>query len=200
MPLAWSSEPDNGIYDAMNKGIGKSIGNYIVFMNSGDALASNKVLEMVFQVIKEESNIDFLYGDAFEQDKKGRFYLKKARSHNFIWYGMFTHHQAMFYLRERISNKKYRDDFKVGADYAFTCEFLQKSSVIRRLSFPICIFLQGGISSQLVEIAAHEQKIVWDEILQIPLVLQWAIRFIQCSVFMIKKKIPWIYNLIRFTR
>lgn len=61
----WVSEPDTGIYNAMNKGIRVSSGDYLLFLNSGDWLASPTVLEDVY---KTAPTVDFVYGDHIERD------------------------------------------------------------------------------------------------------------------------------------
>lgn len=143
----WSSEPDSGLYDAMNKGIDRSNGAYIIFLNSGDVFATNDVLERLHKVLDaEEEVIDFLYGDALEADGRDVIY-KPARSHKYLWYGMFTHHQAMLYSRQTISQQRYRTEYRIAADYAFTSEFLRYVKTLRRVDFPICLFEGGGITS-----------------------------------------------------
>ena len=65
------SEVDKGIYDAMNKGLAKATGEYILFMNAGDEFASDNTLNAILNHISE--NPDVLYGDANFVDLKGNF-------------------------------------------------------------------------------------------------------------------------------
>lgn len=67
----WVSEPDKGIYDAMNKGILNASGDWIIFMNCGDIFVDDNVLYSLFFGKKYE-NVDVLYGDALEVDSNGR--------------------------------------------------------------------------------------------------------------------------------
>ena len=65
----WISEPDKGIYNAMNKGIAKAIGTFCLFLNSGDCLAKNDSLEVFSKNLTE--NIDIYYGNIkYENDLK----------------------------------------------------------------------------------------------------------------------------------
>ena len=113
------SEPDKGIYDAMNKGIECSEGDYLIFLNGGDSFADADILSTLAKVIKAERP-DFIYGDALE----GGFY-KKARAHKKLDWGMFTHHQAMVYRRAAVGELRYDTGLKIAADYCFTMMFLK---------------------------------------------------------------------------
>ena len=93
--LRWMSEPDAGLYDAMNKGIALAKGDYVIFMNSGDAFFAASTLAEVAALI-ERPLPDIAYGDAVEFDGT-REYYKSAIGHRYHHYSMFTHHQAILY-------------------------------------------------------------------------------------------------------
>jgi len=142
------SEPDHGIYDAMNKGIDRAQGEYLIFMNAGDVFAEPNTLEQLSQNI----DADFIYGDAREDAS-----YKTARPHKKITYGMFTHHQSMIYKRATIGTLRYDINYKIAADYKFTLEFLQRAQKISYRPLPICIFEQGGLSQKQVRLGRIEQ-------------------------------------------
>lgn len=141
----WISEPDRGLYDAMNKGIVMAAGRYLFFLNGGDRFASSDVLKKVGQ--EAEKGPDFIYGDSIERFANGRLLYKKARNSAYLWYGMFTHHQAMFYKKETVGDTRYRLEYKLAADYAFTSEFLKDAQEVVYLPFSICLFEGGGATS-----------------------------------------------------
>ena len=149
----WISEPDNGIYDAMNKGMKKATGNWLLFLNAGDTLASAETLNYVQKIAHNETG--FIYGDSFETTSRGDIY-KPARSQN-IARGMFTHHQSMFYRHEMIGGLRYNTDYKIAADYDFTARFLAQNLKTQYINIPICIFESGGISQQQTTLGRHEQ-------------------------------------------
>jgi putative colanic acid biosynthesis glycosyltransferase len=152
LPADTQSEPDNGLYDAMNKGIDKSGGDYILFLNAGDVLSDADILATLSIQIKAD-NPDFLYGDALET---GGFY-KKARTHTGIDLGMFTHHQAMLYRTALICDLRYDTGYKIAADYGFTRAFLKKAKTISYCPAALCIFETGGVSQQNQRLGRLEQ-------------------------------------------
>lgn len=142
---SWISEPDDGIYDAMNKGLERSKGDYVIFMNSGDVLYESNVLEKTKKYI-EKSNPDLIYGDSCEYINEELVY-KPSHPHKWIENGMFTHHQSIFYKRLIALNIQYDLNYLIAADYAFTCNFLKESSHISYIPNAICIFDKSGITS-----------------------------------------------------
>lgn len=145
----WVSEPDTGIYDAMNKGLERCSGDYVLFLNAGDVLASYDTLEMLQAATQK--NPDFIYGDSWEENT-----YKKARKPD-ITKGMFTHHQAMLFRRAAISNLRYDTTYKIAADYDFLARFLTDGKKIAYCPKPICIFEQGGISQTCARLGRQEQ-------------------------------------------
>lgn len=90
----WRSGPDRGLYDAMNIGMAAATGDYLLFLNAGDELASPDSLERLAAEIRRHSSPDFLYCDALERTLGGTLLLKPARSHRTLWYGMFPHRRG----------------------------------------------------------------------------------------------------------
>lgn len=128
------SEPDSGIYDAMNKGITLASGDYLIFMNAGDVFAAGDTLEIL-----SGHDADFIYGDARENGQ-----MKPAR-HD-ISHGMITHHQAMAYRRAAIGILRFDPAYSIAADYDFTWRFMQRSLSHLYIPIPVCDFESGGVS------------------------------------------------------
>lgn len=143
----WISEPDNGIYDAMNKGMTQAQGKYLIFMNAGDCFATCGTLALIQKQAQRDP--DFIYGDAFE-DKN----YKKARSHLKINRGMITHHQSMIY---KAPLEPYDTRYAIAADYDATRRFLRNALHITYIPKPVCLFETGGISQQNVTQGRKEQ-------------------------------------------
>ena len=149
------SEPDDGIYDAMNKGIEKACGDYFIFMNAGDTFSDPVILEYINRKIIELKP-DFIYGDSVERTGE-KLHHKKSRSHKNIHQGMFTHHQSMIYARHLFDGLRYNKDYGIAADYDLTLQALQKSETIHHIPLPLCLFESGGISQQKVLQGRREQ-------------------------------------------
>lgn len=77
----WSSEPDKGIYDAMNKGVNRCSGQWVIFMNAGDTFASDDVLQQVFS--NEWDDVDIVYGDVVKDE-----HIKTAPEHYYLYHRM----------------------------------------------------------------------------------------------------------------
>ena len=144
----WISEPDNGIYDAMNKGIAMAKGRYLIFMNSGDCFDRNSVLANSQVIIKQQNFPAFVYGDSVDISEDGFSYYRKAKNQKKNWKGMITQHQAMFFNREKMGNLKYLEEYELSGDYAFISSFLnnKNNDDILCLNFPICKFSMGGLN------------------------------------------------------
>lgn len=149
------SEDDDGIYDAMNKGIEKANGDYLLFLNAGDILAQTQTLKKIRDAI-QFSKPDFIYGDSWEYSNERTWY-KPAKSHNEVAAGMFTHHQSMLYKTKLIEDLRYDTEYRIAADYDFTLQFLNKSDTCLKVEFPICVFEGGGVSQRQVSKARKEQ-------------------------------------------
>lgn len=167
----WMSEPDRGIYYAMNKGLDLAAGQYVIFMNSGDTFVGAAVLARADEVIAAcENQIDLLFGDAYERSSSGKLLLKPARPANAIKRGMFTHHQAMVYARKGIGDMRYDCRFRMAADYHFTCRLLARGARSFYLGFPICMFERAGFSEKNTEIGRRENLAIQKEVLRLGLV------------------------------
>ena len=151
----WISEEDEGLYDAMNKGIERASGDYIVFLNAGDTFADAQILEHIQEIVRQ-TPYDFVYGDSFEREKIG-LHRKPAKKFTNTPKFMFTHHQSMVYRRAVLEGLRYDLSYKIAADYKFTYQFLQRSKNAYYCPKPICIFESGGVSQTQANLGRREQ-------------------------------------------
>ena len=157
-PATILCEPDDGPYDGMNKGIDLAIGDYIIFMNSGDQFAQTQTLQKIADAVRY-TQPDFIYGDSWETDGRRTAY-KTARSYHKASKRMFTHHQSMLYKRSEIRELRYDLSYKIAADYDFTLQFLNKVETSLYLQIPICVFRSGGLSQKNVTLGRNEQFVI----------------------------------------
>lgn len=111
----WVSEKDNGIYDAMNKGIDTASGEWINFMNAGDIFFVFDMLDKIF-VKNVFQNIDIIYGDV--QVDYGGFQKEiKAKDIKLLHMGMIFSHQSCFIRNSYHKQNKYDLKYKIAADF-----------------------------------------------------------------------------------
>lgn len=155
LPAEILSEPDNGIYDAMNKGIARASGDYLLFLNAGDALAAPSVLRDLEPYLEQAPAL--LYGDSLEAAPDTPPAYKPARSHQTLAAGLFTHHQAMLYNRAALGGLRYNTRYRIAADYDLTAALLQNNADATHIARPVCVFESGGVSQTAAYIGRKEQ-------------------------------------------
>lgn len=200
LPLVdyWVSERDNGPYDAMNKGMDQAKGQYILFMNSGDQLAAPDTIARISNAVKHYNHPDLLYGDSLEMTVSGEHLFKQARSHRTAWYGMFAHHQSILYRRKSVSSIRYRVEYPIGADYAFTLEALRQANGIARLSFAVSIFKHGGLSFEHARQGRIDQWNIRRVILNMGLFRRVSISSLQIGASISRRFLPKVYAALRY--
>ena len=112
----WVSEPDNGVYNAMNKGITKSHGEYLNFMNSGDSFYDNEVLEKIASM---KINADFIGGKTFDNNTKSYEDLENGDFFELHLIKGTLCHQSTFTKGNLLRGCGYREDLKIVSDWAF---------------------------------------------------------------------------------
>ncbi len=166
----WISEPDGGIYDAMNKGIDKASGEYLIFMNSGDEFANETVLAETKTSIEEKGRPHFVFGDSYDIDQNKTKHLRKAKHHTKNWVGMITQHQAMFFYKPELKGLKYSMKYALAGDYAFISQVLKNTpeDKLLYLEFPVCKFDMGGINELQRFKALKEDYRIRRDIMEVP--------------------------------
>lgn len=144
------SEPDKGLYDAMNKSFQYATGNYVWFMNAGDIIPHADTLEKVMQYHKDE---DFVYGTVEKIDEQGNrkaWHKPHPKAEGFSWRslqnGMLICHQSM--LMKRSITEEYRLEYRIVGDLDWTIRCLKKAKTVRDSGVLMCRFLDGGLSSK----------------------------------------------------
>jgi putative colanic acid biosynthesis glycosyltransferase len=147
--VTWISEPDRGIYDAMNYGYSMSKGDYIVFMNAGDTFSDNGSLSKVSRYLMLESRvIDVLFGGAILNfSKSGRVVYRAPRlAENSLWHGLPANHQATYYRRSLLSKTPYNLGYSLCGDYYLAVTLIRNGACAAYLYEPLAIFEVGGQS------------------------------------------------------
>lgn len=143
------SEPDRGVYDAMNKGIKYSTGDFVYFINSGDVLLNPSILSKIkLEELKEKNaiiygNVIVAYGNIEALEKPRPFFNSKMK-----FKGIGICHQSMFFPGELIRNEKYDLSYKIAADYDLVYRLWRKGTEFLYRDITIAKYDWGkGISS-----------------------------------------------------
>lgn len=166
----WCSEHDNGIYNAMNKGIMKSRGEFLNFMNSGDAYHDENVLSSVFS-IAIPSDADVLYGNYFDIYDDGRIIsqpLPDVLDFAFLMRRPINH-QSTFIKRELFSDELYDESYKIIADGKAFMKWMMRGAKYFHLNTFVADFYMGGVHNQNAETIALERKRIVDETVPEPI-------------------------------
>ena len=120
--VKWISEPDKGIYNAMNKGIGMASGDYIQILNSGDCLVSDDVTERMLAALKDSGYPSILYGNMLKDMPDGKVKRDKSfagRDITFLGFYTGTLNHSPAYLRRNLFKKYglYDENLKIVSDW-----------------------------------------------------------------------------------
>ena len=164
------SEPDNGIYDALNKGIRQASGEVIGLLYSDDFYAHDRVIEKVADIFMKY-NIDSCYGDLQYVDKNNpdkviRYWKSSQYRHGKFKYGWMPPHST-FFVKKEIYNKYgyFNTNFKITADYELMLRFLEKHKISTYYTPEVFIKMRiGGTSNRNIKnliIKSNEDYRAW---------------------------------------
>lgn len=147
----WISEPDKGLYDAMNKGIALATGDLVGILNSDDVFAETRVLETIAK-FHQEHTIDASVSNIIQTNEDGkviRLYSAKNWNPQKLKIGFMPAHPAIFFKRELFAKfGNYQLDFKIGADYELITRYFLKHQISwKYLDLTTTSMLVGGLSS-----------------------------------------------------
>ena len=154
--LEWVSEKDQGIYDAMNKGIKMASGDVVGILNSDDYFTSDDILQTVDNAFKSHE-IDAIYGDIhFIRDgnpqKCVRYYSSRMFTPFWLRFGFMPAHPS-FYCKREIFDKAglYSLDYKIGADYEMMVRLFKKYRIMSQyINKDFVTMRTGGASNNNV--------------------------------------------------
>ena len=202
--LRWVSEPDKGIYNAMNKGLCMAIGDYVQILNSGDELASDDVVERMLKALDEKSNPDILYGNmikAFADGKKVRDRGFAGEAPTMFGFIRGTLNHDPVYIRRSLFDKfgYYREDLPITADWRWYVEAIPFGGVIPEyVDIDVTIFDMNGISETQIERREKERDEELRRILPIGVYQDYKTYYFPIEQVRRLQRHPLVYKLFYF--
>ncbi len=147
----WISEPDKGLYDAMNKGIGFANGEIIGMINSDDWYEPNAI-EIIIEAYKLHPEKRIFHGDRFDILENGTKRIRKFNPSRlkFLYYGMTYNHPSMFVHRDKYQDDLYNINLKSHSDYQFVLEsFLNNPNIFLYIPITITNYRLDGVSANM---------------------------------------------------
>lgn len=155
------SEPDKGLYDAMNKGIRLATGDYLCFLNAGDELHEDDTLQLMVHSITGTELPDVLYGETAIVDEEGHFLRMRRLSapEDLNWKsfkdGMLVCHQAFFPRRELAEPYDLR--YRFSADFDWCIRIMKKSHTLHNTHLTLIDYLNEGVTTRNHRASLHER-------------------------------------------
>ncbi len=160
--MVWISEPDKGLYHAMNKGIAMASGHYLCFLNAGDTFFANNSVESIMSIPNKCCNLhkqgmtpqnipDIIYGETAIVDNNGKFLhmrrLKAPKTLNWESFkrGMVVCHQAFIVKRDLA--KEYDTQYRFSSDFDWCIEVMKRSIIIHNTNIVLINYLNEGITT-----------------------------------------------------
>ena len=177
--VIWSSEPDKGIYNAMNKGICKASGEYIQILNSGDVLASPDVTQKMMDALqlkneelrlKNEDGVPILYGNMIKQDYTSEKTIGKSGEVEYSlrnYYSGTMNHDCCYIRRDLFDTYGlYDEKLKIVSDWKWFLQAVGMGKVRPvYVDIDVTIFDASGISESNLELRNKERRHVLGEVL-----------------------------------
>jgi glycosyltransferase involved in cell wall biosynthesis len=158
----WISNPDKGVYNAMNKGIEKAQGEYLLFLNSGDHFFNNSVIEKNLEFLKNE---DVIYSNLQVVDRNKTFIKEYPEKLSFSYFVKDTLPHPATFIKKKAFEKTnlYNENFKIVADWKFFIDAICKYNLTyKKVDTIFSVFYLGGMSSNI-----ENRSIKYNEIQQV---------------------------------
>ena len=148
------SEPDKGLYDAMNKGIRMATGDHLCFLNAGDKLHDCNTLLQIVETLKDKELPDVIYGETAIVDENGNFLHMRRLStpEQLNWksfkQGMLVCHQAFLAKRELTLKEPYDLQYRFSADFDWCIRVMKKAKCLHNTRLILIDYLNEGMTTR----------------------------------------------------
>ena len=202
--LKWISEPDKGIYNAMNKGIRMAGGEYVQFLNSGDRLADRDVVSKMYKALEEKGNPSVLYGNMLKDLPDGR----KRRDRSFagkpitlkgMYRGSFNHSPA--YIKRDLFDKygEYDESLKIVSDWKWYLQSIVLGEEVPvYVNLDVTVFDMTGISETNLDLLDQERRDQLAVLIKPGILTDYDAWKTDWDVMERLRRYPVIYKLVHF--
>lgn len=165
----WKSAKDQGIYDAMNRGIEVATGLFLMFLNSGDYLHSESVLEICIEHITKFQKVDIFYGDIFvvnEKNKEPWIRTHPSKLDLFFWKNDNINHQASLIKSDLFKEfGLYPTQYKLAGDHWMFFKSFVAGKMFKHVPIPLVAYDLSGTSETNKFKYNNEMEHIWNFIL-----------------------------------
>ena len=148
------SEPDKGLYDAMNKGIRMATGDYLCFLNAGDKFHEKETLQQIAETLKDKDLPDVIYGETAIVDEDGNFlHMRRLSTPDRLnWksfkQGMLVCHQAFLAKRELALKYPYDMQYRFSADFDWCIRIMKEANCLHNTRLTLIDYLNEGMTTR----------------------------------------------------
>lgn len=200
--LKWVSEPDNGIYHAMNKGILMASGGYVQFLNSGDCLAANDVTEKMEDAMKEKGYPSILYGNMLKDMTDGKILKDRGfagQEITFLGFYTGTLNHSPAYIRRDLFSKYglYDESLRIVSDWKWYLQAIvlgEERPVYTDID--VTLYDMHGISETNKDLDKAERKSILNDLINPSFLAdydRWSFPIQQMKRL---QRHPWAYKLV----
>lgn len=200
--LKWVSEPDKGIYNAMNKGLRMASGDYIQILNSGDCLASREVTEQMLAALEKAGNPSILYGNMVKCFPDGRSMVDRGFAGQEIsMMGMYSgtlNHDPAYVRRDLFEKYGYYDEsLKIVSDWKWYLQaIILGGEKPQYVDLDVTLFDMTGISETNKELDKAERKRVLEQLLPNAVLSDYERYAVSIDQIKRLKRHPWAYKIV----
>ena len=202
--LRWVSEPDSGIYNAMNKGMRMASGEYFQILNSADCLASEDVVERMLSALENTGYPSILYGNMIKCFPDGKKLLDRSfAGHDITMLGMYKgtlNHDPAYIRRDLFEKYGYYDEnLKIVSDWKWYLQALiMGEEKPQYVDMDVTLFDMTGISETNKELDKTERKQVLDQLFPKAVLADYERFAFPLEQMKRLQRHPWAYKMVWF--
>lgn len=202
--LKWVSEPDKGIYNAMNKGIGMASGEYVYFLNGGDLFTSPDVVDRVYAAVDQAEHPSILYGNRIKVFPDGHTVRDRFQAGKEITFYHFYRstlgHQTAFIRRSLFDRYGlYDESLHIVSDWKWFIQVIALGGEVTTYAdLDIVYYDMTGISQRELSLHWQERKQVLSYILPARILADYRIWNFDVEQMNRLRRFPWAYKLVWF--